>query len=407
MDPTDAELQAITDLPGVFTWAGVTGGLERSLRTALGDPARVRELALVPRPAWDAMAQALKVPGPNDADGNPGPPRDLTLVEKARVESARRVALLRMGVAPDSPGGTGPPAPSPAPGPGPSTGGSPGARKLKLSSVLDPTLDAEVTPLGQAEVQQLYQDYKTKFGDYPSPEADPSADQLASLRQVVSAGSAPYADFSLFGPHGLRLLRKQTFTSYTLNVATGEWSKKEQPGPASYHAWVEAWKVLRTALLLLEVADAERLDAYAEHVRSFVTQFGDSAWWLVYRAENRMRCEHMERIRRVLHDRPDHGYTAARPWNSAFAAAVKDGDFWTRELVTSGPGSSSPQPPFGCPKGNPVRGAEEALAQFLTVGPRGQEMGAEVTTSRPRRRHGQARRSTMERTCPRRRAASS
>ena len=298
------------------------------------DPARVRELALVPRPAWDAMAQALKVPGPNDADGNPGPPRDLTLVEKARVESARRVALLRMGVAPDSPGGTGPPAPSPAPGPGPSTGGSPGARKLKLSSVLDPTLDAEVTPLGQAEVQQLYQDYKTKFGDYPSPEADPSADQLASLRQVVSAGSAPYADFSLFGPHGLRLLRKQTFTSYTLNVATGEWSKKEQPGPASYHAWVEAWKVLRTALLLLEVADAERLDAYAEHVRSFVTQFGDSAWWLVYRAENRMRCEHMERIRRVLHDRPDHGYTAARPWNSAFAAAVKDGDFWTRELVT-------------------------------------------------------------------------
>ena len=294
MDPTDAELQAITDLPGVFTWAGVTGGLERSLRTVLGDPARVRELALVPRPAWDAMAQALKVPGPNDADGNP---RDLTLVEKARVESARRVALLRMGVAPD-------------------------------------TLDAEVTPLGQAEVQQFYQDYKTKFGDYPSPEADPSADQLASLRQVVSAGSAPYADFSLFGPHGLRLLRKQTFTSYTLNVATGEWSKKEQPGPASYHAWVEAWKVLRTALLLLEVADAERLDAYAEHVRSFVTQFGDSAWWLVYRAENRMRCEHMERIRRVLHDRPDHGYTAARPWNSAFAAAVKDGDFWTRELVT-------------------------------------------------------------------------
>ena len=94
MDPTEAELNAITDLAGVFTWSGVAGGLERSLREALGDPARIRELALVPRPAWDAMASALKVPGPAHADGNAGPPRDLTLVERARVESARRVALL-------------------------------------------------------------------------------------------------------------------------------------------------------------------------------------------------------------------------------------------------------------------------------------------------------------------------
>ena len=377
------------------------GSRERSLRTALGDPARVRELALVPRPAWDAMAQALKVPGPNDADGNPGPPRDLTLVEKARVESARRVALLRMGVAPDSPGGTGPPAPSPAPGPGPSTGDSPpGARKLKLSSVLDPTLDAEVTPLGQAEVQQLYQDYKTKFGDYPSPEADPSADQLASLRQVVSAGSAPYADFSLFGPHGLRLLRKQTFTSYTLNVATGEWSKKEQPGPASYHAWVEAWKVLRTALLLLEVADAERLDAYAEHVRSFVTQFGDTAWcgWCTGRKTGSGANTWKESGGCFTTDR-----TTATPQHARGTQPSPR----LLKMGTSGPGSSSPQPLFGCPRGNPARGAEAAPAQTLTVGPRGREMAAEATTSRPRRRPGQARRSTMERTCPRRRAASS
>ena len=153
---------------------------------------------------------------------------------------------------------------------------------------------------------------RRSLGDHPSAEADPSVDQQASLKQVVAAGSVPYADFSLFGPHGLRLLRKQTFTSYTLNVATGEWSRKEQPGPSFYHSWVEAWKVHRTALLLLETVDSERLDAYAEHVR----------------------CEHMERLRRTLHDKPAHGYTAARPWNAVFAAAICDGDYWTRELVT-------------------------------------------------------------------------
>ncbi|CAE7838251.1 unnamed protein product [Symbiodinium sp. CCMP2592] len=335
MDPTDAELAAIADLPGVFTWAGVTGALERALRAALGDPARVRELALVPRAAWDTMVSTLRVAGPADSDGNPGPPRDLTLVERARMESSRRVALLRMGIPPDVPGGASPPAPAPTTGPAP-TGSTPatGARRLKLSSILDPTLDAEVSPLGAAFFQQLYKDYKAKFGDYPSPDADPSSDQVASLRQVVAAGAAPYADFSLFGPHGLRLLRKQTFTSYTLNVATGEWSKKEQPGPSSYHTWMEAWKVFRTTLLLLEIADAERLDAYAEHVRSYVTQFSDNCWWLIYRAENRLRCEHLERIRRTLTDRPEFGFTSARPWNACFAAAVRDSDFWTRELIT-------------------------------------------------------------------------
>ena len=61
MDPTETELQAITN------------ALERALREALGDP----------------------------ADGTPGPLRDLTLVEKARVESSRRVALLPLGIAPE------------------------------------------------------------------------------------------------------------------------------------------------------------------------------------------------------------------------------------------------------------------------------------------------------------------
>ena len=176
--------------------------------------------------------------------------------------------------------------------------------------------------------------YKTKFGDFPGPDVDPSHEQLAALKQVLASGSPPFADFSVFGPYGLRLLRKQSFTSYVLNVATGEWTKREQPGPGTFHSWYQAWKVLRTALLLLDAVDAERLDAYSEHIRAFVTQFSDEAWWIVYRADTRMRSEHLERIRRQLAEAPAHGYTAARPWNAAFAAATKEQDFWTKELVT-------------------------------------------------------------------------
>ncbi|CAE7648821.1 unnamed protein product [Symbiodinium sp. CCMP2592] len=306
--------------------------LETAIKLALGQPQRVREIVLIPRPSWDAAIAALKVI-PLDADGAPEPARDPTLVELARLESVRRVSCLRMGVTPDSPGAAGPSAPTPAmvaAGPASPSGG----RKLKLSAILDPTLDADVVVLEQTETQTLYTEYKKKYGDFPSHESDPSLDQLSALKQVLQAGAAPYTDFSLFGPHGLRLLRKQSFTAYVLNVSTGEWTKKEQPGPGSFHAWYEAWKVYRTAMLLLEVVDSERLDSYAEHVRSFLTQFGDSAWWLIYKAENRLRCEHLERLRRRLHDQPDFGYTPARPWNAAFAAAVKDMEFWTRELVT-------------------------------------------------------------------------
>ena len=333
MDPTAAELAAITNLNEALAWAGVELELEASLRSALGQPARVREVALIPRSGWDTAVIALQVPsGAAPGPGEPRPTRNLTLVEGARVESFRRVCLLLMGRSPaDDIPGTGSVAPVPVPPPGPPTGGS---RKLKLASILDPTLDAEVLPIPQSELQVMYTDYKAKFGDFPGPDVDPSPDQLAALKQVLAAGSPPYADFSIFGPYGLRLLRKQSFTSYTLNVATGEWSKREQPGPSTFHAWYQAFKVLRAALLLLDAVDAERLDAYSELVRGFVQQFGDDAWWIIYRAESRMRSEHLERIRRLLAGDPAFGFTAARPWNASFAGAIKEQDFWTRELVT-------------------------------------------------------------------------
>ena len=73
---------------------------------------------------------------------------------------------------------------------------------------------------------------------------------MAALNQVIASGSVPFVDFSIFGPHGQRLLRRQTFQSYSLNVSTGEWGRKEQPQPASFYDWYKAWRCYRTALLL-------------------------------------------------------------------------------------------------------------------------------------------------------------
>ena len=87
-------------------------------------------------------------------------------------------------------------------------------------------------------------------------------------------------------------------------------------------------------MLLLEASEAERLDAYAEHIRGYVTQFGEEAWPFVCKADSRMRSEQLERIRRELHAHPALGYTAATPWSACYAAAIKDTEFWNKELIT-------------------------------------------------------------------------
>lgn len=63
------------------------------------------------------------------------------------------------------------PAPAAHPQPFPPVGGggnqgAPQARKLKLSAVLGPTLDAEIGGLQEQEVAAMYQRYKDKFDDF-------------------------------------------------------------------------------------------------------------------------------------------------------------------------------------------------------------------------------------------------
>ena len=406
MDPTEAELAAISDLAGATAWAGLDGALLRTLQAALGNVQRVREVALIPRTLWDTTVATLQVAvSAEPADGN----RALTPAELARIESFRRVCFLRVGRQTDSPGDPSSTAPTPvgAGAPFPHAGGgtgSPNARKLKLSSILDPTLDAEVQIMSTTEITNCYEEYKKRFGDYPTPESDVSPDQLSALKQVLESGSVPFADFSVFGPFGTRRLRKQTFMSYHLNVATGEWSKRELPGPADFHSWYQDWKCYRTGMLLLEACQAEHLDAYSEFIRGQVGQFGDEAWWLICRADGRLRSEHLERIRRNLRTNPAYAFTEQTPWSACFAASIKDSDFWTKELATPatlwlarakpGGGSATDEAP-GSPD-NPIgRGRHVPVIPPETTGPFLGTMAPTASTGRALRSAGPTTRTSV------------
>ena len=269
---------------------------------------------------------------PDDGGVGPRPPRDLTPVDLARLEIFRRVCFRRVGAIPDGPGSV-----AAVPGPvatGPATiGGSPSPRKLKLSAIVDQTLDAEVLPLEQTEVTRMYESYQQKYGAAPSPDAEPTSDQLAAVRQLVSSGASPYIDMAVYGPQGLRRLRKLTFASYSLN-SVGEWARKELPGPPDWEAWSEVYRCIRTTFLLLETVTPERLDGYAEHIPSLSARFGPTCWDIIYLGDVHMRSEHFERIRRKLTQSPDHGFTVANPWNAVYAQAVLEDSFWSKEVIT-------------------------------------------------------------------------
>ena len=145
-----------------------------------------------------------------------------------------------------------------------------------------------------------------------------------TFHSSVHAGAVPFADFSIFGPYGQLLLRKQTFLSYHLSPATGDWVRREQPGPSSFHDWYRIWKCYRAGMLLLQCVEAERLDAYSEMVRGFVQQYGEDAWPFISRADVRMRSKHLDRLRRELRASPAYGFQEDHPWSACYAASLKE-----------------------------------------------------------------------------------
>ena len=84
---------------------------------------------------------------------------------------------------------------------------APATKKTKLSSLVDPSADAELAKLSEADVRARYEHYARTRGGHPHPDMEPTDEQLSALHQLIAAGGAPYVNFSIFGPHGKRMLK--------------------------------------------------------------------------------------------------------------------------------------------------------------------------------------------------------
>ena len=107
------------------------------------------------------------------------------------------------------------------------------AKKVKMSSLIDPLDGSEVPTAASGQIDEWYRNYKDiKFG-HPLLDKEPTPDQLMAMHtKVVVLKLEPYADFSILTPHGRRMAKNLRHRSWILKqtVRTSRWRCQAQSG---------------------------------------------------------------------------------------------------------------------------------------------------------------------------------
>merc|ERR1711966_251715 len=127
---------------------------------------------------------------------------------------------------------------------------------VKLAHIINETLDGYVIRPKNEEYNKLILLYVTSCGGLPRDEIEPTADQVGALLQVLTAGQAPYADFSLWSPRGKRALKKLIHSASLYDPNTEKWVQKNLRGPPSFDGWLKSWPVFRVAMIMLGQSSA-------------------------------------------------------------------------------------------------------------------------------------------------------
>lgn len=216
------------------------------------------------------------------------------------------------------------------------------ARKIKLSAIISQIDDTELTVADEKEVLKCYARYEAVFGqgERPAKDCEPTAEQLTGLQHLCKQGSPPYADFSIFGPFGHRMMKRIKLSGYFIE-RDGTLRTVELYGPTNLGAWLQSYNVLMTVLVMIDAVDLGHLQKYRSHIERLAERYGPRVWSVIYQGDVRCRLEHMERLKRALNTKHDKvinaggksDYDEQRPWNQVWARATADETFWRVEVI--------------------------------------------------------------------------
>ena len=212
---------------------------------------------------------------------------------------------------------------------------------VKISNILDQKCSDEVTFIPHAEQTAMLKRYKDIVGRKPHPDVACTPEQLTALSHVVATHRPPYADFGVWGPHGIRLMKKTSMKGL-LMMRDGSFFEAELFGPPSYCQWEQCFDVLATGLLMLDIVSRNKLADYKEHIRELSAAYGPTVWHLLYQTDVRCRQELMHELHQdalmahneALENGTHSGFQPLRPWDSVFSMAISDttSKWWTREF---------------------------------------------------------------------------
>jgi len=368
MEPDEAELPALQKFKEICDWVGINDATRAGVATAFGvaDEDRIRALARMPRPDFEAVAALVKI-----SDGtseNPPTPmqqsqigmiwetiqfaagvKKLSIVEqreadvKVASERAHQLALATAGVTVF--GGS-----QAAPQTVPLPKAVAGQRMVAYEATVDQSdRKSEVPMLDAVDIQKAYDEYNKKMGSgmagaepvVPHPDEEPTGEQLTALKAVATSGAAIYADFAIWKPHANRLKKAILFQGLHID-SSGKVAIAEIKGPASFEEWEACWKIFRVAAIMLSLLSPAASDGYHDHIKRLHMRYGHMAWLLLYQADVRFRSEHVERIRRkgelllskarAIGPQASCEYDSAMPWEFVYRTGPDDFNFWQREF---------------------------------------------------------------------------
>ena len=209
-------------------------------------------------------------------------------------------------------------------------------RKLKMSNILDQGDDGDFIVEGEDMKARWMQNYIRVMGGWPPEEEEPSIEQLSALyRRLSSQDVAPFTDFAIFVPYGQKVARASKFRTYILSA--GGYTVKERPGPSTFVQWRAAFRVLRSALIMLDAVGLSNLHKYEAGIER-LSRLYPQCWHLIYNADELARSAHANRLRSQMKmdiragKNPPPTWDDRRPWDWVYGAITTDHEFWQTQV---------------------------------------------------------------------------
>ena len=335
-EPTAVELAAFKTNDEIATWCGLTDPPKGQLYTALGCSGAdsFRPLGGMPESDYVTAVTAIQQGGTAPSVFALGGWKLFGRVarlacgaeETRDQKNAKAVALAKA---------------APAPSASSAAASAPVAKTgmTKMSMVVDQGLDDEVPTVKEVDFVAAYAKYETKMGGPPAEDKEPSIEQFTGVLHLLNLQAPPYVDFSIFGPHSIRLRKRMKLGGFHI-TQNGTFEKCELYGPATFTDWMKSYRVLSTVLIMLEAVEPEELEAYADLIRGYVSRYSSTAWPTIYQADVRQRQERSQHHRRIgvkMHNADPavakaHGYDDATPWRYVWKKMSTDSEWWSREV---------------------------------------------------------------------------